>query len=382
MVRVRTAFLLAAVAALVAVAGAQAPGAAASPATEAADRALDRALRNLVATKGGPPAVIAVVQRGRERRVHRAGSGDLARRLPPRPQGRMRIASLAKAFSGAVALSLVRAGALSLDDTIGERLPDLPSAWHPITLRQLLAHRSGLPDFSASRAFAEAVGNSPRKGPAPRQLLTYVASEPLNFPPGTAYRYSNTDNVVVGLMVEAVTGASYRTALHRRVLAPLGLRRTSLPFGAGLAGPFTHGYERDGKRWLDVSREVAFGEWAWASGGIVSTPFELNSFVRAYVGGRLFGAPQRRAQFAFGGGHSDPPGPGRNSAGLALFRYRTACGTVYGHTGSILGYTQLIAATADGRRSLTFTINSQLPDELIPRLRAAQAKAVCAALAR
>jgi D-alanyl-D-alanine carboxypeptidase len=112
-----------------------------------ADAALDRALKELVSMKDGPPGVIAVVQRGKRRKVHTFGVRNIKGGLPMRVDDRMRIASAAKAFSGAVALSLVSKGALSLNDTIGKRLPKLPRSWHEITLRQLLNHTSGLPDI-------------------------------------------------------------------------------------------------------------------------------------------------------------------------------------------------------------------------------------------
>src|ERR671920_1871279 len=109
-----------------------------------ADAALDRALQELVAMEGGPPGVIAIVQRGQHREVHSFGVRNLKGNLPLRATDRMRIASAAKAFSGAVALSLVSEGALSLNDTIGERLKKLPepppAAWADITLKQLLNH--------------------------------------------------------------------------------------------------------------------------------------------------------------------------------------------------------------------------------------------------
>jgi D-alanyl-D-alanine carboxypeptidase len=114
----------------------------------------------------------------------------------------------------------------------------------------------------------------------------------------------------------------------------------------------------------------------------VSTPGNLNRFIRGYVRGRLFRGAARRAQYDFvNGGQSDPPGPGKNAAGLALFRYRTRCGTVFGHTGNIPGYTQLMAANRAGRRSVVFSINRQAPGDLIPALRRAEVHAVCAALA-
>src|SRR5262245_31358881 len=94
-----------------------------------ADTKLDQALRSLVAMPGGPPGVIAVVQRGGQVRAHTAGYGEVATKRPPQATDHMRIASIAKAFSGASALALVQKGLLSLDDTIAERLPRFPLAW-------------------------------------------------------------------------------------------------------------------------------------------------------------------------------------------------------------------------------------------------------------
>ncbi len=113
----------------------------------------------------------------------------------------------------------------------------------------------------------------------------------------------------------------------------------------------------------------------------------MNRFIRAYVGARLFSRATQRAQFRFRSGHSDPIGPGANTAGLALFRYRTRCGTVYGHTGNIFGYTQFMVATPDGRRSVTVSINAQITQDskgkmlaAFRRLRDIEGDAVCLAL--
>jgi len=355
-------------------------------ATERADAALDRALERLVAAEGGPPGAFAIVQRDGERRVHGAGAGNVGRGAPPRARDHMRIASTSKAFSGATALSLVQRGVLSPDDTIGRWLPDQPQAWHEVTLAQLLQHTSGLPDFTASEAFVDAVTSSPRSAPPPEELLGYVAGEPLRFRPGSGYRYSNSDNIAVGLIVKAATGRPYRAVLSSRVLGPLRLGRTSLHPSVRIPRPLMRGYDvPDESAPQDVSEVVSFGGWAWASGGIVSTPDNLNRFIRSYVGGRLVGPAVQRRQYRLVRGASEPPGPGANRAGLAVFRYTTRCGTVYGHTGSILGYTQLMAATRDGRRSVTFSVNAQVSSrdtKAIARLRAAQATAVCAALAK
>jgi D-alanyl-D-alanine carboxypeptidase len=353
---------------------------------QGADAALDRALKELVALRGGPPGVIAVVQRGQSREIHSFGVRNIKGDLPLRAKDHMRVASAAKAFSGAVALTLVSKGVLSLNDTIGDLLPELPGAWHAVRLRQLLNHTSGIPDFSLDEDFLAAVIASPKNPPPPEELLSYVEDEPLNFDPGSRYEYSNSDNIVVGLMVEAATNRSYESQLQKYVFGPLGLTETSLPVGANLPKPFIHGYDLSESPPEDVSEVLAAG-WAWASGGIVSTPGDLNRFIRAYVGGRLFSAKVRSKQRrVIEGGSSEPPGPGKNAAGLALFRYETKCGTVWGHTGNTPGYTQFAAASPDGERSVTVSVNAQLTPTtgrpaVFRALRRAEGLAVCAALA-
>jgi D-alanyl-D-alanine carboxypeptidase len=352
------------------------------------DAALDTALRRLVAMHGGPPGVIAVVQRGKHREVHAFGVRNLKGDLPLRPNDHMRQASTSKAYSGAVALSLVSKGALSLNDTIGELLPDLPDAWSEVTLRQLLNHTSGLPDFTKDQGFLDALLVSPKRAPQPRELLSFVENEPLNFKPGTQFEYSNSDNITVGLMVEAATGRTYEQQLRVQVYGPLGLEDTSLPRGSNLKMPFIHGYDNDPSQQPpdDLSEVLASG-WFWASGGMVTTPSDLNTFARGYVGGDLFDLQTRaRQRNVFEGGSSDPPGPGKNSAGLGIFRYETRCGTVWGHTGNYPGYTQFLAASPNGKRSVTMSVNEQLsPIQGAPgvfeALRRAEVKAVCAALA-
>lgn len=353
-----------------------------------ADAALDRALKELVAMPGGPPGVIAIVQRGKHLGVHRFGVANLRTDEPMRIDDHMRVASVAKAFSGAAALALVSKGRLSLADKIGKWLPYLPKGWHAVTLRELLNHTSGLPDFSKDASFQEAVSAHPKKAPPPRKLLSYVEDKPLNFKPGTRYEYSNSDNIAVGLMIQAATKDTYENQLKKQVLGVLGLHRTSLPAGPKLPKPFIHGYNNDPSQHPpeDLSEILAAG-WAWAAGGIVSTPADLNRFIRGYVGGRLFDShTQAQQRRVIKGAGSEPLGPGNNAAGLGIFRYETKCGTVWGHTGNTPGYTQFAAASADGRRSVTVSINEQInvsqgASGVFETLRHAEERAVCAALA-
>ena len=361
-----------------------APQAGAREATPA-QRALGAGLERLVASPDGPPGAIAVVQVGSRVTVHGAGVARLGSR-PPRAHDTMRVASVSKAFTGATALALVRAGTLSMDDTVGARLPALPAAWHEVTLAQLMRHTSGIPDFIAVDTAQRAILASPGRAPAPRELLRFVEDQPLRFAPGSRYHYSNSDNIIVGLMVEAASGSAFASQLARHVASPLGLRRTSLPRGVLLPAPALRGYAPDPpSRPADVTAVLA-GGWAWAAGGVVSTPADVNRFIRAYAAGALAGPAERDAQRRTVAGASEPPGPGVNRAGLSLFSYRTRCGTVWGHTGNTLGYTQFAAASADGRRSAVVSVSAQISPRTNPalfrQLRAAYGHAVCAAMGR
>ena len=336
---------------------------------------------------GGPPGVAAVIDRGGGARLHRAGVGSVPTDRPFRKRDHMRIASVAKAFNGAVALALVDRGMLSLDDTIGEVLPRLPAAWSEVTLRQALNHTAGLPDYIKDPAFVETFTQDLRQYFSPEELVGYVAHEPLLFPPGSRYEYSDTDNVVVGLMAQAATGRSYERLLRALVYKPLGLKRTTLPDGFLMPTPFIHGYALEpGRPPQDVSQAFSMSG-AWASGGIVSTPADVNRFIRGYGGGDLFGGAVRREQLEFvRGGESQPPGPGANSAGLGIFRYEAGCGRVFGASGNLPGYVQFTATTRNGRRSATVAANTQLapnfgPPEAFDRLRHVYELAVCSARA-
>ena len=361
-------------AAAVALIAAPAAAGARAPSVAAVQRGLD----GLVGAKGGPAGAVATLYRGGRLTVVRAGRADVKRRRAPRATDHMRIASVTKAYGGAVALQLVRDGRLGLDDTIGARLPTMPPAWSAVTIRQLLNHTSGVPDYSKSAGFVDELGTDPGGFITPGQIIDWVRADPLVFPPGSRYEYSNTDNIIVGLIAEAVTGRAFPDLLAEVVFEPARLSETTFPIRRlTLPVPFLHGYVGD-----EDFTSLISPSGAWASGAIVSTPADMNAFIRAYLGRRYFGAAEQRQQMRFfPGGRSSPPGPGRNSAGLALFRYRTRCGTVYGHTGNYPGYVQFAAATADGRRAVTTSLNIPAPTgRLLARLRAVQTKAVCALL--
>jgi D-alanyl-D-alanine carboxypeptidase len=248
-----------------------------------------------------------------------------------------------------------------------------------VTIRQLLNHTSGVPEYTSSDGLAEHLGTNPGGAVSPTTILGWVRGKGLSFTPGSSYTYSTSDNSILGLIAEAVTRERYDELLASILFRRAGLAETRLATTLPLPRPFIHGYDvTPGQQPKDVTTLVS-PTIGWASGAIVSTPLEVARFVRAYLRGRFFGAAQKRAQRRFVPGESAPAGPGRNSAGLALFR----CGTVFGHTGSFYGFAQWAAASADGKRSVTTTLNIAPPSPgspLLARLRRVQTAAVCTLL--
>jgi D-alanyl-D-alanine carboxypeptidase len=353
-------------------------------AATAAPSKLQRTLNGIVSARGGPPGIAVLIDSGRRAEFLGAGFADLESRRRPHRNEHVRIASVSKGFNAFVAFRLAGGPRpLGLGDTLGGTVPGvLPNA-EGVTLRQLLQHTSGLSDYIRAPAFLERFVAEPAGYFAPTELTGYVRDEPLEFAPGSRYHYSDTDNIAAALMEEAASGRTYEQLLRREVFRPLSMRRSSLPRTVAMPRPFMRGYDLEPGRPPDDVSEVINPSGAWASGGIVSTPADLGRFAGAYV--RLALRATGNLAQAFRPGSSSPPGPGRNFAGLGIFRYRTGCGTVYGHTGSFPGYRLFLAADARGRRSVVFVVNSQIvpgqgSEDVSDALRQAQARAVCRAL--
>ena len=312
---------------------------------------------------GGPPGAIAVVQRGASRRrARRRASATLGHaKRPPRPIDHMRIASVAKAFSGAVALSLVRAGRALARRHDRPRLPDLPAAGGAVTPRP--APRTTPAACRTSRrspAFRRGRRRlASRVAPPPADLLAYRRrTSRSSFTPGTQVPYSNSDNIAVGLMVQAATGTSYEDVAAGARSRAARSAQTSLPRGPRAAGPVHPRLRRSRTPAADedVSEILASG-WAWASGGDrldAARAEPLHPRLRRRRALRPAPSQRGAAPLRPERRSSEPPGPGVNAAGLALFRYQTALRHLYGHTGNTFGFTQFAAATRTapvGRRS-------------------------------
>lgn len=358
-----------------------------APAADAAstERALNRGLDEIMDAPGAPPGLGVLIQRGRKVEYLRRGVADVATGARFRKRSHYRVASMAKALNGAVVLGLASDRKLRLRDTIERWLPGTLPLADGVTLAEALQHTAGLPDYIRQDAFVDELVADPAQFMTPRELLSYVKDKPLEFEPGSEYGYSDTDNIVAGLVAEQAGGRSYESLLRRYVYRPAGMRRTSLPRTIKMPAPYIHGYDVQRNKPPEDVSEFINPALAWASGGIVSTAADMNRFIRAYVGGDLFSRRIARSQDDFVKGSSSPPGPGRNDATLALFRYRTHCGTVYGHTGSFPGYRLFMASSANGKRSVVFTVNAQIvpgdgSQEVSDLIRFAQEDAVCRAL--
>jgi D-alanyl-D-alanine carboxypeptidase len=351
------------------------------------DKQIRAAMQKVLSSKLGPPGVIVTYNRGAKTTSLAMGKKQVGTGGVPNVGDHMRIASMAKAFTGAVVLRLVDQEAIALDDRIGQYVPSLPIGWYEVTIRQLLNHTSGIPDYTKSAGFFNQFQTAPKATVAPLTLIDWVRADPLGFKPGTKYEYSNTDNIIAALIAEKAANRTYTNLLDIIVIDPLKLRGTSLPTTTSLHNPYIHGYavERVNKvtTYEDVSKALS-PTGAWASGGIESTPKDVGQFFRELLDQRFFSPRVQKQQLKFfKGGESSPAGPGKNSAGLSIFRYETRCGTVYGHTGNFPGYVQFAAANRAGTRSVTTTLNIAAPTgTLLKELRELQSKAVCAMLGK
>lgn len=307
---------------------------------------------------GAPGAIVVVRTAGGIRRAA-AGAARLHPRVPIRAGDRYRIASVTKPFVAAVVLQLVGEGRLRLGDRVEGWLPGLVPN-RRVTIRELLGHTSGLFDYDDDPLWVKARIADPERTWMPRELVAVATRHPPLFPPGTDWSYSNTNYVLLGLVVEAVTKHSLADELRARVIGPLGLRATSYPPGAALAGRVAHGYQGSAPglpipsgRLVDVTSRVSPS--GWGAGQLVSNADDVTRFFAALLGGRVVPAAElREMKSPVGGGK---PVPFTAPYGLGLDIVHTTCGTAYGHSGDMPGYRNVVLASADGRRVATLMVN-------------------------
>lgn len=314
---------------------------------------VQQSLDKLVGVDRHPGALTAIRDRHGRTRHYTAGVGDLRTGSKVPVNGRVRIGSASKMFASVVVLQLVGEGRVELDASIETYLPGLVRGTGvdatTITVRQLLQHNSGLPDYTDSM-FKTKGDFLPYQHVylEPRELLDLANARENGAPAGGGWSYSNTNYVLAGLIAQRLTGRPFNELVTTRIIQRIGLRDTYAPEVGeeDIRGRHPRGYQRDPATDELVDFTRMDPSWGWAAGHLVSTPNDLNTFVRALLDGKLLD-PAQLAQMRT----TIPTDPKSGSGyGLGLFSTPLSCGGVaWGHGGDIPGYATVNAATDDGR---------------------------------
>ncbi|TDC80178.1 serine hydrolase domain-containing protein [Streptomyces hainanensis] len=313
--------------------------------------------------------------------TYRAGTAESGTDRPMvGADGRVRIASNSKSFTSVAVMRLILDGRLGLGDRAGAYVPRL--AGSEVTVRELLAQRSGLPEYVGLMDWT-AVDSTPED-----HLALALSQEPL-FEPGTDWAYSNTNYLVLGMIIESVTGDDFRTYVEDTVIEPLGLDATYWPEPGetALRGPHAHNYgvsPADPEAGPTDLTELP-GHLFGAAGGLVSTPEDLNAFWEALFDGELL---PRWAVWLMThdastvGGDGVHPEDTRYGYGIASFPLSCG-GRYYGHGGDLPGDTvlggHLPGSRAAGSRTVTvYTTTMAMPGDTRTHLQETVDTALCA----
>ncbi|MEU3481922.1 serine hydrolase domain-containing protein [Streptomyces sp. NPDC033753] len=329
-----------------------APAPAPAPDMEGVTAALNAAMAN------GAPGAMARFSGPDGVRSRTVGVRDRVSGAAMDVQARFRIGSVSKTFSTVVLLQLVQEGKLTLDAPVNEYLPGLLPD-DRITVRNLLTHRSGLADytddmFNNTVPGFEAVRN---RVFSYQELVDLSLALPRTTEPGVAYKYSNTNFVVVGMLIEKATGRPVADAYERRIFKPLKLTKTSYVHpDTRIKGLHVRGYlhpDEAGAPLVDSTEQTV--SWAQSAGAVISSPGDLNTFTSALMRGRLLSPAMLETMTTV------TPTDTTNTRfyGLGLRRYDLSCGTqIFGHTGTVQGFYTYAFSTRDGRRSLSAVANT------------------------
>ncbi|MFJ7907087.1 serine hydrolase domain-containing protein [Kitasatospora sp. NPDC096204] len=323
-------------------------------------------------TGAGAVGAIAEVRDGNG--VWRGASGvsDLATGAPVRADGRFRAGSVTKVFTATTVLQLVGERRIGLDDPVERYLPGLVPNGGRITVRRLLDHSSGLwdstnekggvfPDWTDPAGIRDWLDHGGlTRHITPAQVVASSVAHAPAFPPGARFGYSNVNYTLLGMIIEKVTGHGYAQEVTARVLRPLGLTGTYFPGTAtGIRGPHAHGYwtlpEGPGPQdRSDRDVTVASVTWANSAGELISTLGDLNRFHQALLDGRLLPPPLLQEMTTTTPIVVDGV-PSSLGYGLGLARWELSCGPVYGHDGSVSGYSTQLWSSGDRQVSLSVT---------------------------
>ncbi len=327
------------------------------PAPYATQRILDALVR------AGAPGAVAQVHTGGRIRNFTSGVADLISRRPPRPDVHVRIGSVTKTFVATTVLQLVAEGRLRLSDTVGHLLPGVVTGngynSDAITVRMLLNHTSGIYSYTDDQGFGDLFYQNPFLYFTAGDLVRIGTSHPPVFPPGTDWSYSNTNYILLGMVIERVTGHSYAAEITHRIIRPLGLHETFLAgHDPDLPRPHMNGYIKSPSPPYQIEERTRFDDYG-ADGEIVSTTTDLNRFISALLAGRLLPAAVLRTMLA-------PTVAGGQTFlyGLGIEIWEVPCGvTAYGHVGDVYGSRTYAVAVLGGHRSYAFNHNDDYVED-------------------
>ena len=310
---------------------------------------LQQAADQLVAD--GVPGVIIMTRRGQQVSNVVAGLADKAAGQPMQPQDKVRIGSVTKTFVATVVLQLAAERRLSLNDSVQKWLPGVITGhgYHPaqITIRQLLQQASGIRDYTSAPGFLTEANLA--KTWQPQQLVDIALRLG---PPVHGWLYSDTNYILLGMIIQKVTGRSPVTEISRRILAPLGLHDTSFPLTSKqIPAPYAHGYYGP----IDVTNAIN-PSIAWTAGAMISTVDDVARFYRALLDGRLLPPAQQRELLATIP-VNDTGELFAEHYGLGIYRVQLSCGTAWGHDGGIIGFKTFAYTSPDGNRQAVIVYN-------------------------
>jgi D-alanyl-D-alanine carboxypeptidase len=317
-----------------------------------AQSAFQAAIQQIV--NDGIPGAIGLARQGSQVTVATGGLADVATQTPMAPGDRVRVGSITKTFVATVVLQLVAEHRLSLDDTVARWLPGLVPGGAGITVQELLQHTSGIYSYTSDAGFQQALDADPTRIWQPAELVRIAVAHPPLFPPGTTFAYSNTDYVLLGLIIQAVTGHPVGQELQARIFHPLDLRHTYYPYAnPHLRTPYAHGYLLGQPGTTGpVDGTVMSPSWAGAAGGIVSTAADLARFYTVLLSGKLLPPAQLHQMMT-----TTPTGQGDNY-GLGIQAEPFPCGTAWGHQGSFHGYFSNAYTTTGGTSQAVILVNA------------------------
>jgi D-alanyl-D-alanine carboxypeptidase len=286
-----------------------------------------------------------------------AGYASLKRLCPETPDHLMGIGSMTKLFTATLVMQQVEQRAISLDDPVS-RWVDAPAAG-TVNVRQLLNHTSGVPEYAWDPWLIARWLGLPAKIWRPEELLAVIRHRPLRFPPGARHEYSNSNYLLLGIVLQQVTGRPYEVLLREQLLGPLGL--TGTYFGDGPCNlPIANAYDealiRLGRRNVTGFRRSLLSG-GYAAGGMLSTSEDVACFLHALMSGTVL-SPGALREMQSWVPTPDPDLPCQQGYGLGLRKLLIGEETWVGHTGSMPGYSGI--AVHNRAREVTIAVLSNL----------------------